>query len=65
MAHPCCDCVAIHGDDSASWLSRYPAGAEWRQSLKAHLCDGCAEERHSWAAVEPDAYDLPPYADDF
>lgn len=63
LPRPCCDCVSTHGDDPAAWLSRWPAGAEWHADLKAHLCDGCAEERRSWAEEEPDPYDMPPYAD--
>jgi hypothetical protein len=61
----CCDCVQLHGDDPAAWLNRWPAGAEYRSDLAAHLCDGCADERRSWAAVEPDDYDMPPYSDGY
>jgi len=65
MTRPCCDCVNTHGDSPAGWLSRWPTGADWRPDLKAHLCDGCADERRSWALEEPDPYDLPPYADGY
>jgi hypothetical protein len=62
---PCCDCVNLHGDDPAAWLNRWPLGAEYRPDLKAHLCDGCADEREGWARVEPDPYNMPPYADGY
>jgi hypothetical protein len=65
LPRPCCDCINTHGDDPAAWLSRWPAGAAWHPDLKAHLCDGCADERRSWAEEEPDPYDLPPYADGY
>jgi hypothetical protein len=57
--------VNLHGDDPAAWLNRWPLGAEYRANLKAHLCDGCADEREDWARVEPDPYDMPPYADGY
>lgn len=49
---PCLDCVEVHGDDPAQWLSRWPDGAEWRPAHHAHLCDGCADERDEWAGVQ-------------
>lgn len=42
---PCEDCVAVHGDDPAAWLSQWPQGAEYRPRHDAWLCDGCDEER--------------------
>ena len=60
----CCDCVQLHGDDPAAWLNQWPKGAEYRDRFRAHLCDGCADDREALFHVEPDAYDLPPYADE-
>lgn len=62
---PCCDCVQIHGDDPAAWLNQWPKGAEYRDRFKAHLCDGCADDRDDWLRVELDDYDLPPYSDGY
>lgn len=41
----CADCVDVHGDTAAEWLSQWPLGAEWRKRFGVYLCDGCAEER--------------------
>jgi hypothetical protein len=49
---PCLDCVEIHGDNPGAWLSQWPAGAEWRAEHRAHLCDGCADDRGDWLRVE-------------
>jgi hypothetical protein len=62
-AYPCTDCVNVHGDDPAAWLNRWPAGAEWWSDYKAHLCDGCADDRRDLTNVEPDAYEMAPFGD--
>ena len=63
IPHACEDCVNVHGDDAAAWLKKWPAGAEYRRRHRAHLCDGCADDRddHDQAAAEddrPDEYDV-------
>lgn len=45
MATACEDCVEIHGDTPEEWLSKWPAGAEWRAAHAARLCDGCFDNR--------------------
>jgi hypothetical protein len=62
---PCTDCVNIHGDFAAAWLNRWPLGADWQPRFKAHLCDGCYDDRADLELIEPDPYDLPPYADGY
>lgn len=58
----CSDCVNVHGDDPALWLKRWPLGADWQPRFKSHLCDGCYDDRADLELIEPDPYDMPPYA---
>ncbi len=51
-AKPCADCVELHGD--ATWLEKWPEGAEFRVRHQAHLCDGCADERTDQLQTSPD-----------
>jgi hypothetical protein len=56
---PCEDCVSIHGETPEYWLSNYPLGADYHSDLKAHLCDGCADERREYYVfIHPDSYEF-------
>lgn len=44
-SRPCVDCVRVHGELPDLWLAQWPEGADWHDDLRAHLCDGCADDR--------------------